>query len=272
MIPMRIDFHTHIFPERIAEKTISLLAQKAGIPPHSDGTADGLLSKMKEAEIDLSVALPVLTSPLQFESVNRFAASVNERFQGAARRILSFAGIHPACEDIAGKMQWIKDAGFLGVKIHPDYQGAFINDPAYVEIVRCAAALDLIVVTHAGVDFGFRDQPVRCTPALALDLIEKVPHKKLVLAHLGGSELPKQVIEQLAGQDVYFDTSFVLKYTEKNDFLKILEKHGEDKLLFATDSPWSDAKEDLKILSSYCLSKETEDKILYKNAKKLLGL
>lgn len=269
---MRIDFHTHIFPERIAEKTISLLAQKAGIPPHSDGTADGLLSKMKEAEIDLSVALPVLTSPSQFESVNRFAASVNERFENSARRILSFAGIHPACEDIAGKMQQIKDAGFLGVKIHPDYQGAFINDPAYVEIVRCAAALDLIVVTHAGVDFGFRDQPVRCTPALALDLIEKVPHKKLVFAHLGGSELPKQVIEHLAGQDVYFDTSFVLKHTKKNDFLSILEKHGEDKLLFATDSPWSDAKEDLERFSSFGLKKETEEKILHRNAKKLLGI
>lgn len=269
---MRIDFHTHIFPERIAEKTIALLAQRAGISPNSDGTASGLLSKMEEAEIDLSVALPVLTSPSQLESVNRFAASVNERFANSERRILSFAGIHPACEDIAEKMQRIKDAGFLGVKIHPDYQGAFINDPAYVEIVRCAAALDLIVVTHAGVDFGFPDQPVRCTPALALDLIEKAPHKKLVLAHLGGSEMPKQVIEQLAGADVYFDTSFVLKHTAREDFLKILEKHGEDKLLFATDSPWSDVKKDRQIIESYALGKRTEDKIFFENAKKLLGI
>lgn len=269
---MRIDFHAHIFPERIAEKTISLLAQKAGIPPYSDGTADGLLARIEAAGVDIAVALPVLTSPAQLDSVNRFAASVNERFAGSARRILSFAGIHPACEDIAGKMQAIKDAGFPGVKIHPDYQGTFVNDPAYIEIVRCAAALDLIVVTHAGVDFGFRDQPVRCTPALALDLIEKAPHKKLVLAHLGGSELPKQVIEVLAGADVYFDTSFVLKHTQKEDFLTILEKHGEDKILFASDSPWSDIKQDREIIESYALGKETEDKIFYKNAQKLLEI
>lgn len=269
---MIIDFHTHVFPDKIAERTISLLSEKGGIDAHSDGTADGLLQRMEEAGVDISVTLPVLTSPGQFDSVNRFAAALNERFCGSERRLISFAGIHPACEDIAGKMRFIKNAGFLGVKIHPDYQGAFINDEGYIEIVRCAAEHDLVVVTHAGVDGAYRDMPVRCTPTLAKELIRHVPHEKLVFAHLGANEMTKEVIEVLAGERVYFDTAYVLRYTKKDDFMRILDKHGEDRLLFASDSPWSNIAGDVEIVKSYSLGRNTEHKLLYGNAARLLGL
>jgi predicted TIM-barrel fold metal-dependent hydrolase len=171
---MVIDFHTHIFPDKIARRTIEHLAAKAEIPPFSDGSVDGLLAQMEESGVDLSVTLPVLTSPAQFESVNRFAADVNARFANAERRLISFAGIHPKCEDIEGKMQQIKAWGFLGVKIHPDYQETFIKDEGYLRILEAARSLDLIVVTHAGVDVGYPDAPVRCTPALVREVIDRV--------------------------------------------------------------------------------------------------
>lgn len=270
---MIIDFHTHIFPDKISERTISLLSESAGIPAYSDGTVDGLLKRMEEAGVDISVTLPVLTSPKQFDSVNRFAAEINERFYGASeKRLISFAGIHPDCDDIEGKMRFIKNTGFLGVKIHPDYQGKFITDPGYVKIVKCAMEHGLIVVTHAGVDAGFRDAPVRCTPELALELVRTVPHKKLVFAHLGANEMTERTIDILAGEDVYFDTAYVLKHTDRDTFLRILNKHGEDKLLFATDSPWSDIACDVQILKSYSLGRKTEDKIFFENAKELLGI
>ena len=269
---MIIDFHTHVFPDKIAERTISLLSHNGGIEPHSDGTVAGLLRRMEEADVDISVALPVLTSPAQFDSVNRFAAGINEEFKSKSRRIISFAGIHPACEDIEGKMRFIRDSGFLGVKIHPDYQNTFINDESYVKIVSCAKEHGLIVVTHSGVDGAYRDKPVRCTPELALDLLSRVPHERMVFAHLGANEMPKKTIELLAGRNVYFDTAYALRYTERSDFMKILELHGEDRILFATDSPWSSMTVDLGIIRSYGLSEETESKILYKNAAALLGI
>jgi len=55
-------------------------------------------------------------------------------------------------------------------------------------------------------------------------------------------------------------------------FLRIMEKHGTDKILFATDCPWRDMKADLKIFNSFGINKEDFDKILYKNAEKLLNL
>ena len=105
---MIIDFHTHVFPDKIAARTIELLSEKGGIAPTTDGTVRGLLSSMERAGIDISITLPVLTNPKSFESVNRFAAEINERFSGEGKRLVSFGGIHPACEDIEGKMGWLK--------------------------------------------------------------------------------------------------------------------------------------------------------------------
>ena len=67
---MKIDFHTHIFPDHIAHRTLEVLSAAGGIPAHTDGTAAGLSASMKEARIDLSVNLPVMTSPLQVHKVN----------------------------------------------------------------------------------------------------------------------------------------------------------------------------------------------------------
>jgi predicted TIM-barrel fold metal-dependent hydrolase len=197
---------------------------------------------------------------------------INQRFKNERQRLISFAGIHPLCDGIEEKMRKIKQWGFLGVKIHPDYQGQFITHEGYVKIMECARENDLIVLTHSGVDCGFPGEPVRSTPSLARELIRRVPYGKLVLAHYGANLMEDEVYDILAGEDVYFDTAYMLRFISKEAFLKILEKHGEDKILFASDSPWSDAARDAEILRSMGLSESTLEKILYKNAAALLGL
>ncbi len=269
---MIIDFHTHVFPDKIAERTISLLVERGGLPAFSDGTVAGLIAKMEEAGTDISVSLPILTNPAQFDSVNRYAKEINLAFADKSRRIISFGGIHPRCEDIEGKMSFLAESGFLGVKIHPDYQDTFINDGGYVKIMECAKQHGLIVVTHSGPDAAYMDKPAKCTPALVKELIERVPHSKFVLAHYGANEMWDEVYSELAGLDVYFDTSLILPRIDGDVFKKILKKHGEDKVLFATDSPWNSIREDIEILKSYSLPEEAERKILYENAKELLGL
>jgi predicted TIM-barrel fold metal-dependent hydrolase len=269
---MIIDFHTHIFPDRIAERTISILSEKSGFTASYNGTVDGLVGEMRKANIDVAITLPVLTNPEQFESVLRFASSINESFAEKKKRLISFAGIHPRCEDIKGKMRLIKEKGFLGVKIHPDYQEAFIDDEGYIKILESAKELDLIVVTHSGVDGGYRDRPIRCTPERVKKVIDTVGHDKFVLAHFGANEMANEVFDILCGENVYFDTAFTLGYVSEDNFKRILDKHGADKILFATDAPWCSMKESIEILKSYNLDKTTEEKILSSNAKRLLGI
>jgi predicted TIM-barrel fold metal-dependent hydrolase len=90
-----------------------------------------------------------MTSPSQFDSINSFAATINELFADKKKRLVSFAGIHPLCEDIEGKIKFIKDKGFLGIKLHPDYQGTYIDDEKYNQA-------GLYPIGHTGSAYGLR--------------------------------------------------------------------------------------------------------------------
>ena len=85
---------------------------------------------------------------------------------------------------------------------------------------------------------------------------------------------PKNLEEQalaLVGKDVYLDTAVIFDYIEQEQFLRILRGHGSDRILFATDSPWSGQRESLSHLRSMKLSQEVFDAILGGNALRLLG-
>ena len=264
---MIIDFHTHIFPDGIAPKTIPFLEQRSGVKANTDGMLKGLLRAMEQSGVDLSVVHPVVTKPSQFESVNTYAKYVNDTSEG---KLLSFGGIHPDCEDYKAKLDYIKSLGLPGIKLHPDYQGVFIDDVRYMNIIEYADELGLMILTHAGVDIGL-PEPVHCPPDRMRRVIDAIGPKKLIVAHMGGWNQWEQVCEYLVGEDIYFDTAFCMDYISQEMFCKIWEKHDKDKILFATDSPWGEAGKTIKQLKEMPLSGKEIENILANNAKKLLG-
>ena len=269
---MIIDFHTHVFPEKIAGATIATLAKNGNTPPHSGGTVSGLISALESAGADIAVNQPVLTKPTQFDSITRFASELNAKKYGGTK-IISFAGAHPDMEDVDGKLKHLCDLGFLGIKIHPDYQNTFIDDDRYAEIFRCAKKYGLTVLTHAGLDGAYVGQPIKCTPRRVLNLLDKIGgYDKIVLAHIGANELYGEVYSELCGRDVYFDTAYSLHSVGEDMFKRILYKHGEDKILFGSDSPWRNIKEETELITGYNLGHFTEEKIFSQNARKILGL
>ena len=265
---MIIDFHTHIFPDKIAARSIESLSKVSGVKAATDGTLNGLLASMDRSGVDLSVIMPVVTKPSQFESVNTFAAKVNEEYAG---RLLSFGGIHPDSEDYKAELNRIKELGLPGIKLHPDYQGVMIDDVRYMNIMEYADALGLTILVHAGVDIGL-PEPVHCPPDKARKVLDTLKPGKLVLAHMGGWKQWDEVHEYLAGEQVYLDTAFCFDYMEQDMFMKLCEKHGTDRILFGTDSPWSDARRDLEVIKNLPLTDNEKEAIFSGNAKKLLNM
>lgn len=265
---MIIDFHTHIFPDAISAKTIASLERISGIKAGTDGTLKGLLLSMEQTNVDLSVIMPVVTKPEQFDTINEFAKKVNQNYNG---KVLSFGGIHPDCENYKEKLRTIKELGLPGIKIHPDYQGVMIDDVRYMNIMDYANELDLIILTHAGIDIGL-PEPVHCPPDKMRKVVDKIQPKKLVVAHCGGWKQWEQVYEYLAGEQIYMDTAFCFDYIEQEMFLKIFHKHDKSKILFATDSPWSVVQKDIDYINALPITMEEKTAILGNNAKRLLGI
>jgi predicted TIM-barrel fold metal-dependent hydrolase len=54
-------------------------------------------------------------------------------------------------------------------------------------------------------------------------------------------------------------------------FCALAEKYGADKVLFGTDSPWTDPIEEIERIKALPLPEETIQGILGGNAQKLLG-
>ena len=80
-------------------------------------------------------------------------------------------------------------------------------------------------------------------------------------------------IEDLARHGVKRENiKYIPNYVSKEQFFKIMEKHGSDKILFATDSPWSDMAKGIGWIKELALPKQVEDAILFSNAKRLLGI
>ena len=265
---MIIDFHTHTFPDAIAEKTLAYLAEKGNITPFCDATMSSLIENMKQSGVDYSVVLPIATLPKQERTINRVSSEMNGKDH------IFFAGaIHPDCEDVEGTLDYIKSIGLFGIKFHPDYQGVHFDDPRYVRIMREAAKRGLYIITHSGYDVAFRDH-VHCTPDMILNVLKELKgliDGKLILAHLGGYDFPDEVLEKLIGLPVYMDTAAVLRlYPEKCK--EIILRHGVDNILFASDSPWFSQSDYIECIKSFELGHEAEEKIFHLNAEKILNI
>ncbi|MBO5452953.1 MAG: amidohydrolase family protein [Clostridia bacterium] len=265
---MIIDFHTHIFPDKIAEGAIASLKENANkgkynVINHTDGTLTGLINSMEEKGVDMSIVLPVATSPHQTESINNFAETVRNE------KVVSFGGIHPLNENTEEILEDLKKRGFKGIKLHPEYQQCDIDSPESIRILKKAEELEMYTVLHAGIDVGI-EPPLHCSPKQLKNALNYVSGKYIIASHMGGFDMFDEVEKYLVGTNVYFDTSAIMRMIKKEQFKRILKNHGSEKILFATDSPWGDAKEYAEILKGFDLTKEEYDNITHKNALNIL--
>lgn len=270
---MIIDFHTHIFPDKVAAKAIPRLASVIRLTPSMDGTADGLKASMEQGGVDISVVLPVVTDPHQFDSILRFASYINEtECTAAGPRLISFAGIHPAADDYKAQLHLIAAEGFSGIKLHPNYQGMHFDDLRYLRLVYAASELGLSILVHTG-DDPYTPGEIFCSPDMILSVLKETEPPKLILAHMGSNGNYDEAEAKLCGRNVYLDTAYSLMHMPEEQFVRMAHLHGADRLLFGTDAPWTSQKDCVEKLNSLTgLSAKEKQQILYENAAFLLGI
>jgi len=264
---MIIDFHTHIFPEKLAASTLKKLSEEIDYiyPLVTDGTVNGLIQKMDEWGIDVSVVQPVITSPPQARTINTWAQSI------CSDRLVSFGAIHPDSDNYKKDIDFVAELGLKGLKFHPEYQYFIVDDSRMLEVYDYALNKGLILLFHAGDDPGF-SPPFKSSPQQFARIMEAMQGGTIIAAHLGGHDQWDDVEEYLVGTDIYLDTSMGFEYYPHEQFLRIVKNHGADKILFASDSPWSYTHEELKCLQALPLAPEEKAAILGENAKRILRI
>jgi len=259
-----VDVHTHAFPDFLAQKAIEKLSQNAYAVPYHNGTINGLLESMDKAGVYQSWVQSIATKPEQEENILKWSIEIK------SDRIIPFISVHPESNIYIEILKKAKDNGIKGVKLHPHYQDFFINDTKLYKFYEDILKEDFIILFHSGKDDGFKGYDNASAKRVS-DMIKRFEGEKIILAHYGAYKEWNEVLDLIAGKDVYLETSFAINIGGKEIFKKILDKHNIDKILFGTDSPWNDVKKEIELLKNIELRKVILEKIFYKNSEKLLS-
>lgn len=259
-----IDFHTHAFPDELAERAMKTLEEEGGIRAHLDGKVSSLLDSMDRYGVEKSIVCSIATKPSQFDPIIKWCKKIR------SDRIIPFPSFHPDDPEYIERIVQVKGEGFKGIKFHPYYQDFNLDDERLFPIYEKLSEKNLIVVVHTGFDFAF-PRIKKADPSKIANVKEKFPDIKLVTTHLGSWEQWAEVEEHLMGKPLYMEISFSLEFLKKERARDIITNHPGEYILFGTDSPWTEQGKTLSLLRELQLGQEMERLILRDNAVNLLN-
>ena len=240
---MTLDIHAHAFHPKIAEKVLQQLEDHYGIAPVGTGLVEDLLFRLDAAGIDRAAVHAAATAPAQVIPANNWSIELARTHP----RLIPFGTIHPGFADFETELDRLEAAGIKGIKIHADFQGFRLDDPALFPILE-AVGNRFVALFHVGDRLPPELNP-SCPAKLAV-IRRQFPGLTIIAAHLGGYLHWAEALEHLAGQDVFLDTSSSLPFIEAGLLRAILDKHPPERILFGSDYPLFDPGQELESLRS----------------------
>jgi predicted TIM-barrel fold metal-dependent hydrolase len=261
---MIIDIHTHIYPDKAAQKAVVGIGTFYGVSiPERAGTADDLIAIGTQAGIDRFVMLPCAKNGLQVRKINDFTASVRDAHP---KRIIPFGTLHPDMANPDDEIDRIIALGFRGIKIHPDFQHINIDDEGMFRLYSLLEGR-LPVLFHTG---DYRCD--RSHPARLARVIDAFPRLTVVAAHFGGWGMAGMGWECLHDKRCYIDISSSYAMMGPTLMTELIRRFGVERTLFGSDYPMYDPIEAVHEVERLGLTDDERERVLYRNAQTLLGL
>ena len=259
---MIIDAHAHAWPDAVAAKALA-----GGIPGmdlFGDGTIAGLTASMAESGIDRTVVLAVANTPDRVENANSFVGGVDRE------RFIPFGSIHPGLspeENIAS----LRRHELRAAKLHPVFQHFALDDPALFAVLDAMRG-EFAVTSHVGAGAG--QDGSQCSPAMLAHLVRELPGLDIIGCHLGGYKLLEDADDNVIGLPCYLDTSWPpgLSTVDPAIVKRMIERHGTDRIIFASDWPTADPKRELDAVRALDFDDATTAAILGGNFERVLGM
>ena len=265
---MYIDIHTHAFHPKIAHKAVDHLNSFYSITCSGDGTIANLLEREQEAGLEKCVVLCAATAPAQVIPANNYAISLQREHP---EQVIAFGTVHPAYENWEKELARLKAAGIRGIKLHPDFQSFWLDDPRLLPIFE-AAQKDFVFEIHIG-DKTTPDKNPSCPYKLA-SILRQFPGIRVIAAHFGGYRMWSHALDVFSGnnfENLWFDTSSTTPFATPELAHKLLRTFPRERILFGTDWPLYDPVEELQRLQSLGGLSDSEMEVIMSNASALLA-
>ncbi len=257
-----IDFHTHVFPDNIAQKVTDNVGNYYNLSMHGNGSKADLLSGKGNLNVTKFVISYAALNPSKTVPINNFihdACISNSEFIG-------LGSVHRDTPDVLEEIERMLSLGIRGIKIHPEFQGFDIDDEKMFPIYEKAEGR-LPILFHVEALKSDRSNPKRLRR-----IMDKFEGLTVIAAHMGGYKTSELSKEYILGTRAYMDTSTAQSFTEPDELVKIIRQHGTGKILFGSDFPILYTHEAAKELYELNLSDKELADIFSNNAKRLFGL
>jgi predicted TIM-barrel fold metal-dependent hydrolase len=265
---MIIDFHAHIYPDKIAAKAVENIGEFYRLAMRKKGTVEDLAESGRAAGIDRFVVFSAAAVPGQVSRINEYIASVcRERGSSGAETpaFTGFGTLHPDIPNPEEEIARIAGLGLKGVKFHPDMQKFNIDDKRMMKIYSLLEGR-LPVIFHTG-DYRYSFSH----PSRLAAVIDAFPGLVTIGAHFGGWSMPDLALEYLEDRFCYFDVSSAIPFMGKKRAVQLIRAYGAERFLFASDFPMWDPGACLEEFMSLDLTEKERELILCKNALKILN-
>jgi len=256
-----IDFHAHIYPEKIAAKAIASIGEFYQIPMQKDGTAESLIASGKSCGIGRFVVFSAAAVPGQVMAINDYIAATCREHPA----FTGFGTLHRDMENPRDEIERLIGLGLRGLKFHPDMQRFNIDDERMMDIYAAVEGR-LPVIFHTG-DYRYPfSHPVRLARVL-----DNFPKLCAVATHFGGWSMFDIAYDCFLTRRCYFDVSSSLPFIGLRRAAELIHSYGAERFLFGSDYPMWDPAVCLEEFMRLDITDNEKEQILWKNAGEILG-
>ena len=261
-----IDFHTHLFPTPLFQAIWRYFDERLW-PVRYQGETDELVDTLLASGVERFVFSTYAHKPAIARGLNRWSAEV----AGRHSRAIPLGTFHPL-DDVEGlAREAFDELGLAGFKIHCRVQACYPDEPGLRPAFREAERRGKICLIHCG------PAPISSPYASARRLermLRRFPGVTFVVAHMGADEFDRYYDLMAVYDNLYLDTAMVFAgfHPWAPRISGLVE--FQDRILYGSDFPNLpyDVKAGLEGILNLELGVGIEDKILYNNAARLLGL
>jgi predicted TIM-barrel fold metal-dependent hydrolase len=264
--------HAHVFPEVVNPK----------------GTIDRLLRLLDDCGIDQAVCFAPFAAQMSGagDPVQWLAAELKRR---TSDRLFGFGTVDIGRTDLKDQVRRIRDAGFKGIKLHPNVQEFDILGEPALRIYEAAQDEDLFLTFHSGVHhYRMAHYSVMKFDEVAY----RFPKLRISLEHVGGYSffaealaiivngipfpaVPGKRPRVFGGLTSVFTKDFLrFWYMGEERLREAISQGGATQFIFGLDFPYNleeNTKIGIQTIRNLRLSAEDEALILGGNLRRELG-
>ncbi len=195
--------------------------------------------------------------------------SVLEFCKAYPNKFVGFWGIdpHKGMAAVREVEHVIKDLGMRGIATDPPSDARYY--PIYAKCVELGVPVFVTTAPPPQVPRAIMDYiDPRQIDVVARDFPELV----LIMSHGGYPFVNEAIFACMRNANVYMDLSEYELAPMAEVYVDAINKMIGDKVIFASAHPFIEQAEAIRIYNSLSISEETREKIMYKNAARILGL